>query len=78
MDLPVWTPQRREVINEEVSSAHLNGEGHLQDVLWAKLAWFTNGSTGKGEVRRAGTLGDEAPNAYTLILQGVAKGRLQV
>ena len=59
-------------------SAHLNSEGHLQDVLRAKLALFTNGSTGKDQVRRASTLGDEAPDAHALVLQGIAERRLQV
>src|SRR5215831_21207732 len=59
-------------------SVYLHCEGHLQDILWAKLALFTNGSTGKGEVRRSGTLGDEAPDAHALVLQGIAGRRLQV
>ena len=59
-------------------SVYLNGEGHLQDVLRAELTLFTNGSASKGEVRSAGTLSDEAPDTYALVLQGVAVRSLQV
>lgn len=64
---------------EEVEvSVYLNSEGHLQDILRAELALFTNGSASKGEVRSAGTLSDEAPDTYALVLQGIAERRLQI
>src|SRR5437016_5253961 len=57
---------------------HVDSEWYIQNVLWAQLAFLTNGLGGKSQLRCPGTLDDEAPDADLLRVQSIAGRRLQL
>src|SRR5437870_1053987 len=57
---------------------HIDDEWHVQNVLRAQLTFLTNGLSGKSQLRRPATLGDEAPDAYLIGIQSIAGRCLQL
>ena len=57
---------------------HVDGEWYVQNVLWAQLAFLTNGLGGESQLRCPGTLDDEAPDAHLIRVQSIAGRRLQL
>src|SRR2546423_8433831 len=57
---------------------HIDAEWHVQNVLRAQLTFLTNCLSGKSQLRRPATLGDEAPDAYLIGIQSIACWCLQL